>query len=122
MGAGLLAGHLPHERAAAAGCKTTPKIATVALRRCTNAAQNSRWLQRPRILFVPSQMPGSPNNSIHVLLEPALLLELRHKCDGFIGRAGTELGDDVDQRALDVLGHPLGVAADIEMRAFGKPS
>ena len=30
--------------------------------------------------------------------------------------------DDLDERALDVLGHALGVAADVEMRAFGEPA
>ena len=32
------------------------------------------------------------------------------------------LGDDIDECGLDILGHALGVPADIEMRAFGKPA
>src|SRR4051812_1497188 len=59
--------------------------------------------------------------SVHVLLIAALLLEIGHERDGLIGRACTVLRHDVDQRDFDVLRHPLGVAADIDMRAVGKP-
>ena len=31
-------------------------------------------------------------------------------------------GGDIDQRPLDILGHALGVAADIDMRALGEPA
>src|SRR5215472_1745025 len=59
--------------------------------------------------------------SIHVLLIAALLLELVHEGDRLVAGARTVLCDDVDQRALDVLGHALGVAADIDVGALGQP-
>jgi len=46
---------------------------------------------------------------------------IRDKQHGLVGRARTELGDDIDQRTFDVLGHSLGVAADIDVRALGEP-
>src|SRR6185436_16181370 len=61
------------------------------------------------------------DRSIHVELEPAPLLEFPDEDDRLVGRARAELGDDVDKRPLDVLGHPLGVAADVDVGAFGEP-
>ena len=58
---------------------------------------------------------------VDVLLIPALLLQLRDERDRLIGGARAVLRHDVDQRALDILRHPLGVAADIDMRAVGEP-
>jgi hypothetical protein len=58
---------------------------------------------------------------VDVLLVAALPFQLRHERDRLIGRARTVLRHDVDQRALDVLRHSLGVAADIHMRAVGEP-
>jgi hypothetical protein len=55
---------------------------------------------------------------IHVLLIAALLLEFADKVDGFVGRARAMLGDDIDQRALNVLCHSLGIAADVDVSAF----
>jgi hypothetical protein len=59
--------------------------------------------------------------SIDVLLIAALLLEIGDEGDRLIGRAYAVLGDDLDQRALDVLGHALGIAADIDVGAVGDP-
>src|SRR5436305_1594226 len=64
--------------------------------------------------------PGA-HGLVNVLLVAALFLEVRHESDRLIGRAGTVLRHDVDQRAFDVLGHALGVATDIKMRAIGEP-
>src|SRR5882672_10521128 len=58
---------------------------------------------------------------IDVLLEPALLLEFRDKQHGLVGGPGTALGDDIDQRALAILCHPLGVAADVDVGALRQP-
>jgi hypothetical protein len=58
---------------------------------------------------------------VDVLLVAALPFQLRHERDRLIGRARAVLRHDVDQRALDVLRHSLGVAADIHMRAVGEP-
>src|SRR5215211_5580929 len=59
--------------------------------------------------------------SIHVLLIAAALLEVGHEGDRLVGRAHAVLRDDVDQRPFHVLGHALGVAAHIHMRAVGEP-
>src|SRR5215469_10592445 len=59
--------------------------------------------------------------SIHILLVAAVLLHLGHEGDRLVGRAYPEGRHDLDQRRLDVLGHALGVAADIDMRALGEP-
>ena len=58
---------------------------------------------------------------VDVLLVAALPFQLSHERDRLIGGARTMLRHDVDQRALDVLRHSLGVAADIHMRAVGEP-
>jgi hypothetical protein len=58
---------------------------------------------------------------VDVLLITALLFQLRHEGDRLIGGARAVLRHDVDQRALDVLRHALGVAADVNMRAVGEP-
>src|SRR5712671_1796174 len=59
--------------------------------------------------------------SVDVLLITALLLQLGHESDRLVGRACAVLRHDVDKRELDILGHVLGVAAHIEMRALGEP-
>src|ERR1043166_10053281 len=59
--------------------------------------------------------------SVDVLLVAALLLELRHERDRLLDGARAMLRHDVDQRALDILRHALGIAADIDMRAVGEP-
>src|SRR5665213_4266417 len=62
-----------------------------------------------------------PVPSIHVLLEPAFPFEFRDEADGLVGGTRAELRDDIDQRAFDIFRHPLGVAADINVAAFGEP-
>src|SRR6266403_286842 len=71
--------------------------------------------------FIRSYLRLIGTASINVLLEPALLFEFPNEADGLIGRAGAKLRDDIDQCALHILCHPLGIAADIEMRALCKP-
>src|ERR1700676_915498 len=71
--------------------------------------------------FIRSDLRRFGTGSIDVLLEPALFLEFPDKADGLIGGARAELRDDINERALDILGHPLGVAADIDVRAVGQP-
>src|SRR6478736_6116010 len=58
---------------------------------------------------------------VHILLIAALLLQVRDERDRLVGGAHAVLRHDVDQRALHVLRHALGVAADVDMRAVGKP-
>src|SRR5580704_2029847 len=64
-------------------------------------------------------MPDTP--SIDVLLVATFPLEFPDETHGLIRGARAVLGNDIHQRALDVPRHPLGIAADIDMRAFGKP-
>src|ERR1043166_1394966 len=59
--------------------------------------------------------------SINVDLIAARLLEVRHESDSLVRRARPEARDHVDERALHVLRHVLGVAAHIEMGAVGDP-
>ena len=59
--------------------------------------------------------------SIHILLIAAAFLELGHERDGFVGRAHAEGRDDIDERRFDILGHALGIAADIDVGAVGEP-
>src|SRR5712691_5967901 len=63
----------------------------------------------------------SVGRSVDVLLVAALPLEVGDEGDRLVDRARAVLGDDVDQRALDVAGHALGVAADIDVGAVGEP-
>ena len=58
---------------------------------------------------------------VDVLLVAALPFQLRHERDRLIGRARAVLRHDVDQRALDVLRHALGVAANVDVGAIGEP-
>src|SRR5262249_25488035 len=60
-------------------------------------------------------------DSVDVLLEPALLLELPDKADRLVSGTRAELGNNIDQRAPDVFRHAFGVAADIDMCAVRKP-
>ena len=59
--------------------------------------------------------------SIYVLLVSAALLQVGHEGRRLVGRARAVRGHDIDQRALDVTRHALGVAADIDVRAVGEP-
>jgi hypothetical protein len=59
--------------------------------------------------------------SVHILLEPALFLEFSEKGDRLIGRPRAELGHNIDQRALDILGHALGVTANVNVGTSSKP-
>src|ERR1700676_651670 len=72
--------------------------------------------------FIRSNLKRIGTASIDVLLEPALLLEFPDKQHGLVGGPRAELRDDVDQRTFDVLRHPFGVAADIDIGAFGEPA
>src|SRR5690349_24798938 len=58
---------------------------------------------------------------IDVRLESAGLLEIGHKGDRLVGRTRAELRDDIDHGTLDVLGPALGIAADVDVGALGKP-
>src|SRR4051812_7511213 len=60
-----------------------------------------------------------PPPSIYILLIAPFALELADERHRLVGGAHAVLRDDVDQRALDVLGHPLRVTADVHMRAVG---
>src|SRR5580704_12396232 len=80
--------------------------------------KTSRFHAITRILF--AQFRVKSGTLINVQLEPPLLLELPDEAHGLVGRPGAELGHDIDQRALHVLGHALGIAADIDMGAFGE--
>src|SRR6202021_4313199 len=70
--------------------------------------------------FIRSGFPKL-QRSINVLLEPTFLFEFPDEADGLIGAACTELRHDIDQRAFDILCHPFGVAADVDIGAFGQP-
>ena len=71
--------------------------------------------------FFSSGFSRVGTNSIDILLEPAFLLEFPDKSDGLIGRARAEFRYDIDQRAFDILRHPLGISTNVDMCAFGKP-
>src|SRR5882672_7143998 len=60
--------------------------------------------------------------SIDILLVAAALLEFGYERNRLVGFARTMGRHDVDQRALDVLGHSLAIAADVNVSALGKPS
>src|SRR3569833_165300 len=105
-----------HEKAGQAEHKRTLKKAMTALSHRPTAVENSPPAQPPRILFVPAEP-----RLLHVLREPALLLEVGDERDGFVIRTSAELDDDIDQRALDILCHPLRIATDVEVRTLGKP-
>jgi hypothetical protein len=84
------------------------------------------WVQRESYSFEFSRSgtgsAGMPDTAlVNVLLEAAFFLEVADKADRFIGRTRAMLGDDVDQRTLNVLRHSLGIAADVDVSAFGKP-
>src|SRR5262245_55953700 len=76
---------------------------------------------RERESAPPSQDQDAAPCSVHVLLVAPGLLEIGHEGDRLIERAHAVLCDDLDQRALDVLGHALGIAAHVEVRALGEP-
>src|SRR5690349_428666 len=61
------------------------------------------------------------SDSVDVLLEPALLLQVRNEAHGLGRGARAVVRNDIHQRALDVLGHAFGIAANIEMRALREP-
>jgi hypothetical protein len=92
--------------------------------------QRSSQESRRREKFSAAKGHGNPiqpdltelePESIDVQLEPALLLEFPDKADRLIGGTRAELHDDIHQGALDVFGHALGIATDIDMRTLGKP-
>src|SRR5579883_677346 len=64
---------------------------------------------------------GCEGTLIHILLITPALLEVGHKSDRIIGGAQAEGRDDIDERRFDILGHVLGIAADINVRSVGKP-
>src|SRR5262249_12285135 len=59
--------------------------------------------------------------SIYVLLIAADLFQIGDESNGLIARARAVRGDDLDPGALHILGHALGVAADVDVGAFGEP-
>src|SRR3954466_1402421 len=90
----------------AAGCKTTPEIAISPLRQTPIAVKNSLRRIRARILFVRIEADGTPvpgPDSVDVLLEASLLLEVGDEQHRLVGRPRAELRNDIDQRAFDVL-------------------
>jgi hypothetical protein len=113
--------------AIAGGNKTTPQKAISLFclvesdRKILRESLNQKYYSLEFSLSGASSAGMPDASSVNVLLVTAFLLELADKADGFIGRAGTVLGDDVDQRAFDVLRHSLGVAADVNVCPFGKP-
>ena len=75
------------------------------------------------MILSENPVPTFPDHAlIDILLESALFLELGNERNRLFGRARAELCDDIDQRTLDVLGHSLGVATDIDMGALGQPA
>src|SRR5215472_11931411 len=60
--------------------------------------------------------------SVDIGLVAAGLLEVGDEGDRLVGGARAESCDHVDERALHVLRHVFGVAADVDVRAFGDPS
>src|SRR5829696_3022561 len=60
--------------------------------------------------------------SIHVGLVAARLLKALYEDDGFIDGSSAVLRDDIDEGGFHVLGHALGIAADVEMRALREPA
>ena len=59
--------------------------------------------------------------SIDILLIAAGAFEVRNKSDRLVDAARAMLRHYIDKRALHVLRHAFRVAADINMRAIGKP-
>src|SRR5260370_36456987 len=59
--------------------------------------------------------------SVHVLLIAAALLEIGDERNRLVGRAHPEGRHHVDEGALHVPRHVLGVAADIDVGAFREP-
>ena len=107
----------------APGGKTTLQIAISTLRQTSVTVKKFSGLDS-RENFIRSHLKRIEAElvpSVHVLLEPAFLLEFPDKADGLIGGARAELRDDIDQRTLDILRHPLGIAADIDVGATGEP-
>jgi plasmid stabilization system protein ParE len=80
---------------------------------CTGPATTSQYC-------FPTAKRRARAGSIHVGLIPPAFLEVLHESDGFAGALLAVLGDDVDERALDILAHADG-SADIEMGPFGEP-
>src|SRR5665213_1187591 len=103
----------------AARCKAGSKITTRMLRE--RLAESKILLLGPGREFYSDGFERTGTGSINVLLEPALFLQLSDKGHGLVGRTRAELRDDVDQRALDILGHALGIAADVDVGALCQP-
>lgn len=62
-----------------------------------------------------------PERLVDVGLIASLLPQRRKIGDGLIAAAPAMFGNDVDQSALHILGHALGVATDVEVRALLEP-
>jgi hypothetical protein len=111
----------------ARGNKTIPKIAISLLRPSQFQIKILRrvfawnFIRSNCHIREPVPLEYQIHTSIDVLLKTASLLELCDKVDGFVGRARPVLRHNVYQRALDVFRHSLGIAADVNMRAFGEP-
>src|SRR6266851_6380417 len=60
-------------------------------------------------------------SSIDVLLITAFFLQIADEYRSLFRAAHAVLGDDIDKSNLDVLGHALSVAADVDVRAVGEP-
>ena len=73
-----------------------------ALRRAPVRVENSPDPGR-REDFIRANLSQLEPESVDVLLESALFLQFADKIDGLIRGPGAELGDDIDQRALDIL-------------------
>src|SRR5262245_20595400 len=58
---------------------------------------------------------------VNVLLVTAFALEIGDEGDRLVHAARAVLRHDVHQRDLHVLGHALGVAADVNVGAVGEP-
>jgi hypothetical protein len=107
------------------GNKPVSKKAILQLRQSRIPNKNSPLTIHAGILFVQFYPNGNrfhrASRLIDVLLEAALLFQLANEAHGLVGGTGTMLRDDIHERAFDVLCHPLGIAADVDMRAFRKP-
>src|ERR1700733_16248712 len=74
-------------------------------------------------LWIPGSRFARPGmTSINVLLKAMPFLQVGDEGDRFIGGTCAVLRHDIDQRALDVLRHVLGVAAPIDISTVGEPS
>src|SRR5713101_2242066 len=73
------------------------------------------------LLIMSARDARGPKDSVHIALVAAGLGEAVEPGLG-AGTLAALLGRNLQQRVLDVLGHALGIAADIEVRAFLQPA